>query len=100
MKNRGKYIVAASIAGAVMGIAYYYPAELFIAFAAGWLFGIPAAFVAYMLYGLFVLNKERKHRIEVSIKPTEALRAIARREAELKKEKEILLEEAEKGKVR
>ncbi len=100
MKNRGKYIVAASIAGAVMGIAYYYPAELFIAFAAGWLFGIPAAFVAYMLYGLFVLSKERKHRIEVSIKPTEALRAIARREAELRKEKEILLEEAEKGNVR
>jgi hypothetical protein len=100
MKNGFKYIVAASIAGAVMGVAYYYPAELFIAFAAGWLFGIPAAFVAYMLYGLFVLSKERKHRIEVSIKPTEALRAIARREAELKKEKEILLEEAEKGNIR
>ncbi len=100
MKNSGKYIMAASVAGAVMGIAYYYPAELFIAFVAGWLVGIPAAFVAYMLYGLFVLNKERKHRIEVSIKPTEALRAIARREAELKREKEILLEEAEKGKIR
>lgn len=100
MKNRIKYIVAASIAVAVTGIAYYYPAELFIAFAAGWLFGIPAAFVAYMLYGLFVLGKERKHRIEVSIKPTEALRAIARRETELRKEKEILLEEAKKGKVR
>lgn len=100
MKNGIKYITAAAIAGAVMGIAYYYPAELFIAFAAGWLFGIPAAFVAYMLYALFVLSKERKHRIEVSIKPTEALRAIARREAELKREKEILLEEAGKGNIR
>ncbi len=98
MKNWIKYIAAAAIAGAVMGIAYYYPAELFIAFAAGWLFGIPAAFVAYMLYALFVLSKERKHRIEVSIMPTEALRAIARREAELKREKEILLEEAKKVK--
>ncbi|MCZ7391846.1 MAG: hypothetical protein ABOK23_01975 [Candidatus Methanoperedens sp.] len=100
MKNGFKYIAAASIAGAVMGVAYYYPAEFFIAFAAGWLFGIPAAFVAYMGYGLFVLSKERKHRIEVSIKPTEAIRAIARREAELRKEKDILLEEVQKGKVR
>ncbi len=100
MKNRGKYIVAVSIAGAVMGIAYFYPAELFIAFAAGWLFGIPSAFVAYMLYGVFALNKERKHRIEVSIKPTEALRAISRREAELKREKEILLKELEIGQIK
>lgn len=100
MKNGFKYIAAASIAGAVMGIAYYYPGELFIAFVAGWLFGIPMAFVAYMGYGLFVLSKERKHRIEVSIKPTEAIRAIARREAELKTERENLLEEVQKGNVR
>jgi hypothetical protein len=100
MKNCFKYIAAAAIAGAVMGVAYYYPAEFFIAFAAGWLFVIPAAFVAYMVYGLFVLSQERKHRIEVSIKPTEAMRAIARREIELKKEKEILLEEVQKGNAR
>jgi Na+/proline symporter len=100
MKNRIKYVVAAAIAGFVMGIAYYYPAEFFIAFTAGWLFGIPAAFLGYIVYGLFVLRKERKNRIEVVIKPTEAMRALARREAELQKEKEILLEEAQGGKAK
>jgi hypothetical protein len=101
MKNGIKYIVAVAIAGAVVGIAYYYPAELFMGFIGGWVFGIPAAFVAYMVYGLVVSMKDRKNRIIVTVKPTEAMKAIARREEELKREKErIMYEEAEKSNVR
>ena len=41
--------------------------------------------------------KERKHRITVGIKPTEAMRVLAHREAELKKEKEMMYEELGRG---
>jgi hypothetical protein len=101
MKNGIKYIMAAAIAGAVVGTAYYYPAELFMAFIAGWVFGIPVAVVVYMVYGLVISMKDRKNRIIVTVKPTEAMKAIARREEELKREKErIMYEEVEKGNVR
>ncbi len=68
-------------------------AWVFIAFVAGWLFLIPAAVVVFLIYGLIIYMKERKHRIAVTIKPTEAMRALARREAELRKEKEKILYE-------
>ncbi len=93
MDNRIKYLVAAAAAVAFMASTYYLPAETFIAFTAGWLFAIPAVFVAYMVYGLSVYQKEIKHMISVTIKPTEAMKAIARREEELRKEKERLLYE-------
>jgi len=38
----------------------------------------PAAFVAYMAYGYITYMRDRKHRIEVSVKPTDAMKAIAR----------------------
>ena len=97
MDNRLKYIVAASAAAAFMALAYYYPAETFLTFAVGWLFFIPAAFIVYMVYGFMEYMKERSHRIVVSIKPTEAMKALARREAELKRERERLYEELRKG---
>ena len=81
-----------------MASGYYYPAETFLAFTAGWLFIIPAAFVAYMAYGYITYIRDRKHRIEVTLKPTEAMKAIARREIDLKREKEsILFEESRKS---
>jgi len=81
-----------------MASAYYFPAETFLAFTAGWLFIIPAAFIVYLAYGLAVYMSERKHRIEVTVKPTEAMKALARREMELKREKEkILYEESSKS---
>ena len=91
MNNRTKYIVAALAAAIFMGSAYIYPAETFLVFTVGWLFFIPAAFIAYMVYGYIAYMKERKHKIVVAVRPTEAMRAIARREAELKKERERLL---------
>lgn len=98
MDNRIKYIVSIAFAMAFMASAYYFPAETFLLFTAGWLFIIPAVFVGYMVYGLAVYMKERKHRIEVTIKPTEAMKAIARRQIELKREKEkILFEESNKS---
>ena len=98
MDNRIKYILAISLAGAFMASAYYFPAETFLAFTAGWLFIIPAAFIVYLAYGLAVYMSERKHRIEVTVKPTEAMKALARREMELKREKEkILYEESSKS---
>ncbi|MFZ3167909.1 MAG: hypothetical protein WA130_09870 [Candidatus Methanoperedens sp.] len=40
---------------------------------------------------------DRKHRIQVTVKPTEAMKAIVRREMDLKREKEkILFEESGK----
>ncbi len=93
MNDKTKYIVAAIAAAIFTSSAYIYPAETFIVFTVGWLFIIPAAFVAYMIWGYMAYTKERKNRIVVTVQPTEAMRAIARRETELKKEKEKLLHE-------
>jgi len=83
--------------GSVVGAAYFVPEKSFLAFVAGWLFLVPAAVVIFLGYGLTKYMKDRKNRIMVSIKPTGALKAIARREAELQKEKQLLLEELRKG---
>ncbi len=96
MKNWLKYVVAAVIAGAGMGAAYYYPAEAFMSFVAGVVFGIPIAFAGYLAYGLWIYRQDRKNRITVEVKPTEAMKALARKEAALKKEKELLYEEMDK----
>jgi hypothetical protein len=93
MEHGIKYLVAASVAGVFMVAAYYFPAETFLAFIAGWLFLIPAAFIVYMVYGLMEYMKDREHRIEVAIKPTEVMRAIARGKEELKREQERILYE-------
>lgn len=97
MDTRLKYILAITAAMGFMMTAYFYPAETFITFTVGWLFFIPAAFVVYMTYSFLEYMKERKHRITVSIKPTEAMRVLARREAELKREKEMMYEEIKEG---
>ncbi len=68
-------------------------AWIFIAFVAGWLFLIPVIAVAFLVYGYVVYARERKHRIEVQLKPTEAMKALARREEELRREKEKLVTE-------
>lgn len=91
MNNKTKYIVATIGAAIFMGLAYIYPAETFLTFTVGWLFFIPAAFIVYMTWGFLTYMKERKHKIVVSIQPTEAMKAIAKREVELKIEKERLL---------
>ena len=93
MKNQIKYIVAVVSAVIFMAFSFYYPAQTFLAFFAGWLFLIPAAFIIYMVYGLVELRKESVHRITVTIKPTEAMKALTRREAVIRKEKERLLYE-------
>jgi hypothetical protein len=100
MANWGKYGIAVAIAGTSMAGAYYYPAEFFITFTAGWLFFIPAAFVGYMAYGLWKYKIDQKNRIIVQIKPTEGMKAVARREAALAKEKESLYEEMSESKFR
>ena len=63
-------------------------AGVFMAFVLGWLFLIPVAAVVLLVYGLVVLTKNRKNRITVTVKPSGAMRAIVRREEELKREKE------------
>ena len=95
MENRFKYIVAALAAATFMGFAYNFPAETFLAFTVGWLFFIPAAFFVYMVYGYMTYMKQRKHNIVVTVAPTDAMRAIARREIALKREKERLYSEIE-----
>jgi ABC-type bacteriocin/lantibiotic exporter with double-glycine peptidase domain len=74
-------------------------AAIFLGFIVGWLFLIPIAVIGLLIYGLFIYMKERKHRISIAIKPTEAMRAIARKEAELKIEKEKVIFDRLHGKV-
>jgi hypothetical protein len=93
MNNRNKYIVSAVAAAGYVASAFYYPAETFIVSTVGWLFAIPAAFVVYMGYGYIRYMKERKNRIVVQTVPNEAMRSIARREAQLNREKESLMYE-------
>ena len=83
MENWAKYIAAAAVAGAVMGAAYYYPAQTFIAFVMGWLFLLPAAFIVYLVYGIWVYGRGLRHRIIVKMKPGQAIRALARKEKEI-----------------
>lgn len=96
MKSWMKYAATMVVGATVMAAAYFLPMETFQAFVIGWLFLIPATFAVYMLLGLREYLKERKHRIAVAVKPTEAMRALARREAELQREKELLYEELRK----
>ena len=93
MSNRNKYIISAAAAVGYVASAYYYPAETFIASTLGWLIVIPVAFVIYMGYGYAKYVKERKNRITVEVVPSEAMRAIARREEQLNREKEALIQE-------
>jgi len=88
-----KYVATSVVGGTVIGTVYYFPENSFLAFVTGWLFLISAVFVVSMVYGLREYLKDQKHRMAVEIKPTEAMRAFARREAELKKEKALLYEE-------
>ncbi len=66
-------------------------AWIFMSFVVGWLFLIPVAVVGLLVYGYVAYMRERKNRISVAIKPTEAMKALARREAELEREKKRLL---------
>ena len=68
-------------------------AGLFISFAVIWVFLIPAAVAGLLILGYITYTKEQKHRIAVSLKPTDAMKAIARREVELQREKEKILYE-------
>jgi hypothetical protein len=96
MKYWIKY-VAAAIGGTIAGAAYFLPSGLFLTFVTGWLFLIPAAGIAVLAYGLREYMKDRKNTILVSVKPSEAMRALARREMELQREKELLLKELNSG---
>ena len=66
---------------------------VFIGFLTGWIFLIPIATVAFLLYGYIVYTRDQKHRISLNYKPNEAMKAIARREIELNKEKRIIYEQ-------
>lgn len=96
MKSWVKYVATVVVGATVMGAAYLLPMGTFQAFVVGWLFLIPATFAVYMLFGLKEYMQDRNNRIVVSIKPSEAMKALARREAELKAEKELLYEELQK----
>jgi Kef-type K+ transport system membrane component KefB len=96
MKNWVKYVATVVVGATVIGAAYFLPMGVFQAFVIGWLFLIPATFAVYMLFSLKEYMQDRKNRIVVSVKPTEAMKALARREASLKAEKELLYNELQK----
>jgi hypothetical protein len=68
-------------------------AGIFMAFIFGWLFLIPAIVGILLIYGLIQYKKDIKNRITLFIKPSAAMRAIARKEENLKKEKERIIYE-------
>jgi hypothetical protein len=72
----------------------------FMGFVAGWVFLIPIAATAFLLYGYVAYNRDQKHRISVNYKPNEAMKAIARREMELNKEKERIMYEQKNGGIK
>jgi len=96
MKTWVKYVATIVVGATVMGAAYLLPMGTFQAFVIGWLFLIPATFAVYMMFSLREYMQDRKNRIVVSVKPTQAMKALARREAALIKEKELLYEELQK----
>lgn len=73
---------------------------VFMGFVAGWVFLIPIATAGFLLYGYVAYNKDQKHRITVNYKPNEAMKAIARREMELNKEKERIMYEQRNGEIK
>ncbi|PWB50047.1 MAG: hypothetical protein C3F06_13170 [Candidatus Methanoperedenaceae archaeon] len=73
---------------------------VFMGFVTGWVFLIPIATAAFLLYGYVAYNKDQKHRITVNYKPNEAMKAIARREMELNKEKERIMYEQRNGEIK
>jgi len=89
MENWKRYVAA----GIVMGTIYFLPSQSFAAFIAGWVFLLPIAAVVFLAVGLREYMSDRKNRIMVSIKTNEAMKALARREAELNREKELLYEQ-------
>jgi hypothetical protein len=54
---------------------------------------LPITAAVFLAVGLREYMKDRKNRIMVSIKTTDAMKALARREEELKREKELLYEQ-------
>ena len=80
-------------AGIVIGGIYFLPSESFVAFLTGWVVLLPIAAAVFLAVGLREYMKDRKNRITVSVRANEAMNAIARREAELKREKELLYEQ-------
>ncbi len=65
----------------------------FLGFVAGWVFLIPIATGAFLVYGYVVYTRDQKHRISLNYKPNDAMKAIARREMELNNEKRIIYEQ-------
>ncbi len=88
--NKWKRYVAAGI---VIGSAYFLPQESFIAFLTGWVILLPVAAVVFLAVGLRKYMMDRKNTILVSVKMNDAMKSLARREAELKREKELLYEQ-------
>lgn len=86
MKYWKRYVSA----GIVIGGIYFLPNESFAAFITGWVFLLPIAAAVFLAIGLREYMKDRKNRIMVSVKTNEAMKVLARREAELKREKELL----------
>lgn len=92
-----KYIIAAAVGAALIGAPYYFPKESLEVLFSVWFMLIPVAFIVFLVYGIIVYLRGMKHRITVSIKPAEAIRAFAGREAGIRSVKRSLYEELSNG---
>jgi hypothetical protein len=95
--NSVKYIVAASGGAALIGAPFYFPKENLEVLFKVWFMLIPVAFIVFLVYGIIVYLGGMKRRIAVPIKPVEAIRAIGRREAEIRSVKRSLYKELSNG---
>ena len=89
MNNWKRYVAA----GVVIGSVYFLPSESFVAFLTGWVILLPVTAAVFLAVGLREYMLDRKNRITVSVRANEAMKALSRREAELKREKELLYEQ-------
>lgn len=88
-----KYFVASAVGAALIGAPYYFPKESLEALFVVWFMLIPVAFIVFLVYGIILYIRSMKHSIVVSMKPTEAIMALARKEDELRRVKRSLYEE-------
>lgn len=92
-----KYIIAPAVGAVLFSAPYYFPKESLEVLFVVWFMLIPVVFIAFLVYGLILYIRSMKHSIVVSIKPAEAIRALARRNDELRRVKHSLYEEVSDG---
>ncbi len=95
-----KYAKATIAAAALAPFGMIYTQETFITLLLGWIVLIPIVACGYLIYGLVEYRKDMKNRIIISVKSNsikDRYTDIILKEAEIRREKEILYKELRKN---